>query len=85
MLSTLWFGALTSLLLEINHLFPDALPFPFLTSGCLYPTHVHGKTDRRSIFLGCRAYITAPLAVTVLYIIFRDFKNIKVHIKILTR
>jgi hypothetical protein len=51
MLSTLWFGALTSLLLEINHLFPDALPFPFLTSGCLYPTHVHGELTEDQYFL----------------------------------
>ncbi|PUZ46625.1 hypothetical protein GQ55_7G096500 [Panicum hallii var. hallii] len=29
-LSTLWFGALASLLVEINRLFPDALSFPFL-------------------------------------------------------
>lgn len=28
-LSTLWFGALAGLLIEINRLFPDALSFPF--------------------------------------------------------
>jgi photosystem I subunit 9 len=28
-LSTLWFGALAGLLIEINRFFPDALTFPF--------------------------------------------------------
>nr|UWT52087.1 photosystem I subunit J [Cryptocoryne longicauda] len=28
-LSTLWFGSLAGLLIEINRLFPDALSFPF--------------------------------------------------------
>jgi len=27
--STIWFGALAGLLIEINRLFPDALVFPF--------------------------------------------------------
>jgi hypothetical protein len=67
---------IAGLLIEINCLFPDALSFPSLTSGCLYTTHVHGETDRKSIFLICRAYITALLVITVMYIIFRDFKNI---------
>ncbi|KAF8659164.1 hypothetical protein HU200_058672 [Digitaria exilis] len=31
-LSTLWFGALAGLLIEINRLFPDALSFPHLGS-----------------------------------------------------
>ncbi|KAF8024948.1 hypothetical protein BT93_F1946 [Corymbia citriodora subsp. variegata] len=30
-LSTLWFRALASLLIEINRLFPDALTFPFFS------------------------------------------------------
>jgi len=30
-LSTLWFGALAGLLIEINRLFPDALSFPFFS------------------------------------------------------
>lgn len=30
-LSTLWFGALAGLLIEINRLFPDALTFPFFS------------------------------------------------------
>jgi len=30
-LSTLWFGALAGLLIEINRFFPDALTFPLLT------------------------------------------------------
>lgn len=29
--STLWFGALAGLLIEINRLFPDALIFPFFS------------------------------------------------------
>ena len=29
-LSTLWFGALAGLLIEINRLFPDALSFPLI-------------------------------------------------------
>ncbi|NP_039406.1 photosystem I subunit IX (plastid) [Oryza sativa Japonica Group] len=29
--STLWFGALRGLLIEINRLFPDALSFPFFS------------------------------------------------------
>lgn len=28
-LSTLWFGSLAGLLIEINRFFPDALTFPF--------------------------------------------------------
>nr|YP_010435835.1 photosystem I subunit IX [Tillandsia punctulata]UTA95051.1 photosystem I subunit IX [Tillandsia punctulata] len=28
-LTTLWFGSLAGLLIEINRLFPDALSFPF--------------------------------------------------------
>nr|YP_009669255.1 photosystem I subunit J [Korupodendron songweanum]QCW93751.1 photosystem I subunit J [Erismadelphus exsul]QCW94253.1 photosystem I subunit J [Korupodendron songweanum] len=32
-LSTLWFGALAGLLIEINRLFPDALTFPFFYSS----------------------------------------------------
>lgn len=28
-LTTLWFGSLAGLLIEINRLFPDALAFPF--------------------------------------------------------
>jgi photosystem I subunit IX len=42
-LNTLWFEALAGLLIEINRLFPEALSFPSLTSGCLYTTHVHGE------------------------------------------
>ena len=30
-LSTLWFGALAGLLIEINRFFPDALTFPFFS------------------------------------------------------
>lgn len=30
-LSTLWFGSLAGLLIEINRLFPDALTFPFFS------------------------------------------------------
>ncbi|KAM3686169.1 hypothetical protein ACB098_11G179800 [Castanea mollissima] len=29
--STIWFGFLASLLIKINHLFPDALIFPFFS------------------------------------------------------
>ncbi len=29
--STLWFGALAGILIEINRLFPDALIFPFFS------------------------------------------------------
>lgn len=29
--STIWFGALAGLLIEINRLFPDALVFPFFS------------------------------------------------------
>nr|WJJ68596.1 photosystem I subunit IX [Pedicularis longiflora] len=32
-LSTLWFGALAGLLIEINRFFPDALTFPFFHSN----------------------------------------------------
>ena len=35
-LSTLWFGALAGLLIEINRLFPDALSFPFFNSSYCY-------------------------------------------------
>jgi photosystem I subunit IX len=43
-LSTLWFGALAGLLIEINRLFPDALSsFHFVTSECLYTTLAHGE------------------------------------------
>ncbi|KAK3126870.1 hypothetical protein QOZ80_7AG0564350 [Eleusine coracana subsp. coracana] len=35
-LSTLWFGALAGLLIEINRLFPDALSFPFFNSSYSY-------------------------------------------------
>nr|YP_011028281.1 photosystem I subunit IX [Epidendrum eburneum]WNS59692.1 photosystem I subunit IX [Epidendrum eburneum] len=31
-LTTLWFGSLAGLLIEINRLFPDALSFPFFSS-----------------------------------------------------
>uniref|UniRef100_A0A6M4RDI8 Photosystem I reaction center subunit IX n=2 Tax=Pentapetalae TaxID=1437201 RepID=A0A6M4RDI8_9LAMI len=31
LLSTLWFGALAGLLIEINRFFPDALTFPFFS------------------------------------------------------
>jgi photosystem I subunit IX len=82
-LSTPWFGAWTGLMIEINCLFPDALwSFHFLTSGCLYTTYVHSENWPKIYIFGCRAHFMAPLAITVLYIIFRDFKNIKVHIKI---
>nr|QJT43112.1 photosystem I subunit IX [Paris stigmatosa] len=30
-LTTLWFGSLAGLLIEINRLFPDALSFPFFS------------------------------------------------------
>nr|YP_010191370.1 photosystem I subunit IX [Lonicera fragrantissima]QZL37989.1 photosystem I subunit IX [Lonicera fragrantissima] len=30
-LSTLWFGSLAGLLIEINRFFPDALTFPFFS------------------------------------------------------
>nr|QVL25896.1 photosystem I subunit IX [Isodon lophanthoides] len=30
-LSTLWFGALAGILIEINRFFPDALTFPFFS------------------------------------------------------
>nr|YP_010623377.1 photosystem I subunit IX [Monanthotaxis ambrensis]WBF97435.1 photosystem I subunit IX [Monanthotaxis ambrensis] len=30
-LTTLWFGSLAALLIEINRLFPDALVFPFFS------------------------------------------------------
>ncbi|KAJ1259405.1 hypothetical protein BS78_10G152300 [Paspalum vaginatum] len=36
MLSTLWFGALAGLLVEINRLFPDALSFLFFYSSYSY-------------------------------------------------
>nr|YP_009569374.1 photosystem I subunit IX [Cyathula capitata]YP_010481554.1 photosystem I subunit J [Cyathula officinalis]QBE86838.1 photosystem I subunit IX [Salpianthus macrodontus]QBC67332.1 photosystem I subunit IX [Cyathula capitata]UVU19796.1 photosystem I subunit J [Cyathula officinalis]WDW20648.1 photosystem I subunit IX [Cyathula officinalis] len=32
-LSTLWFGSLAGLLIEINRFFPDALTFPFFNSS----------------------------------------------------
>nr|YP_010474866.1 photosystem I subunit IX [Corydalis decumbens]UVH69153.1 photosystem I subunit IX [Corydalis decumbens] len=32
-LSTLWFGSLAGLLIEINRFFPDALTFPFFHSS----------------------------------------------------
>ena len=32
-LSTLWFGSLAGLLIEINRFFPDALTFPFFDSS----------------------------------------------------
>ncbi|TYG68177.1 hypothetical protein ES288_D05G133100v1 [Gossypium darwinii] len=32
-LSTLWFGSLAGLLVEINRFFPDALTFPFFNSS----------------------------------------------------
>ncbi|KAJ6812517.1 photosystem I subunit IX [Iris pallida] len=32
-LTTLWFGSLAGLLIEINRLFPDALSFPFFNSS----------------------------------------------------
>jgi photosystem I subunit 9 len=35
-LSTLWFGALAGLLIEINRLFQDALSFPFFNSSYSY-------------------------------------------------
>nr|YP_010624855.1 photosystem I subunit IX [Desmos chinensis]WBG68812.1 photosystem I subunit IX [Desmos chinensis] len=33
-LTTLWFGSLAALLIEINRLFPDALVFPFFHFSC---------------------------------------------------
>nr|YP_010876805.1 photosystem I subunit IX [Bakerantha tillandsioides]YP_011021313.1 photosystem I subunit IX [Bakerantha lundelliorum]WHE18601.1 photosystem I subunit IX [Bakerantha tillandsioides]WQM21005.1 photosystem I subunit IX [Bakerantha lundelliorum] len=30
-LTTLWFGSLAGILIEINRLFPDALSFPFFS------------------------------------------------------
>nr|YP_010615555.1 PsaJ [Sium ventricosum]WAU33566.1 PsaJ [Sium ventricosum] len=34
-LSTLWFGSLAGLLIEINRFFPDALTFPFFLFSLL--------------------------------------------------
>lgn len=44
-LSTLWFGSLAGLLIEINRLFPDALTFPFFSFQVLTSERVKKFRD----------------------------------------
>lgn len=46
-LSTLWFGALAGLLIEINRFFPDALTFPFFSFQLLVIDIGRNEEDQR--------------------------------------
>ena len=45
-LSTIWFGSLAGLLIEINRFFPDALTFPFFSFQLLIWKGVKKIRDR---------------------------------------